>query len=68
MALSADEKERIMQARGETSRVAAFKTRLYRPIVDGQPITMLSLSGLTLEQAEAYCRDKFGARFTGMAG
>ena len=42
-------------------------TTIYRPIVDGQPITMLSLSGLTQTQAEAYCRDKFGARFTGMA-
>jgi len=41
-------------------------TNIYRPIIDGQPITMLSLSGLTLEQAEAYCRDKFGARYGGM--
>ena len=68
MALSADEKERIMQARGETSRTSATMTRIYRPIIDGKPITMLSISGLTPEQAETYCRDVFGARYTGMAG
>ena len=68
MALSADEKERIMQARGETSRASAFKTRLYRPIIDGKSITMLSINGLTPNEAEAYCRDVFGSRYTGMAG
>ena len=41
-------------------------TRIYRPIIDGKTITMLSLSGLTQAQAEAYCRDKFGARYGGM--
>lgn len=39
-----------------------MKTRLYRAIVDGRPITMLSLSGRTLAEAEAYCRDIFGDR------
>ena len=43
-------------------------TRIYRPIIDGKPITMLSISGLTPGEAEAYCRDVFGARYTGMAG
>lgn len=39
-----------------------MKTRLYRAIVDGKAITMLSLSGLSPRQAEAYCRGIFGDR------
>lgn len=40
-------------------------TKLYRPIVDGHAIMMVSVSGLTKEQAAQYCRDIFGERFTG---
>ncbi len=39
-----------------------MKTRLYRAVVSGKPITMLSLSGMSPAQAEAYCRDIFGDR------
>ena len=41
-------------------------TRLYTPIIDGKPITMISLSGLSEDEARAYCVDKFGLdRFGG---
>lgn len=41
-------------------------TKLYHPIIDGKPVTMISLSGLSREEAEKYCIDKFGLdRFRG---
>ena len=41
-------------------------TKLYKPIIDGKSITMISLSGLSRAEAEAYCIDKFGRhRFGG---
>ena len=41
-------------------------TKLYQPIIDGKPVTMISLSGLSRDEAEAYCIDKFGKdRFGG---
>jgi len=41
-------------------------TKLYTPIIDNKPITMISLSGLSREEAEKYCIDKFGRdRFGG---
>lgn len=44
-------------------------TRLYMPIIDGKPITMISLSGLSEEEARRYCVDKFGEkRFGGFYG
>jgi len=68
MALTADEKEKIMAARGESQKAATGKTRLYTPIIDGKRITMISLSGLSEEEARLYCIDKFGEkRFGGFA-
>ena len=69
MALSADEKERIMAARGESRGQSSSRTVLYMPIIDGKPVTMISLSGLSRDEAEAYCIDKFGKdRFGGFLG
>lgn len=39
-------------------------TKLYRVTVDGKGVTMLALSGMSLAEAEAYCRDMFGERMT----
>lgn len=39
-----------------------MKTQLYRAVVDGRPITMLSISGLTIDEARDYCRGIFGDR------
>jgi len=65
MALSASEKERIMQARGESSLFAQGSTIIHHPVVDGKPVTMVSISGLSKTQAADYCRGIFGKRFSG---
>jgi hypothetical protein len=65
MALTAEEKESLMASRGESGRFGESSTKLYRPIVDGKPITMVSVSGMDREQARAYCAGIFGKRFTG---
>ncbi len=67
MALTADQKEQIMQAR-ETERVATSKTRLYQATVDGKRVQMLSISGLGPEGAREYCAGIFGSRMTGFEG
>lgn len=61
MALTADEKERIMQSRA-SERVATSTTKLYRPTVDGKKITLLALSGMNRDKAWAYCYGIFGKR------
>jgi hypothetical protein len=44
-------------------------TKLYQPIIDSKPVTMISLSGLSIEEVEAYCIDKFCKdRFGGFLG
>ena len=63
MALTANEKERLMAAR--TTEKLAAKTILYTAIVSGQPVQMVSVSGLDIEQASAYCVSIFGNRFEG---
>ena len=41
-------------------------TILYHPIIDGKPVTMISMAGLSREEAEKYCIDKFSKeRFGG---
>jgi hypothetical protein len=42
-------------------------TKVYRPIVDGYPLQMLAVSGLSQDEAFSYCRGIFGARFEGFA-
>jgi len=37
-------------------------TVLYRAVVDGRGVTMLSISGLPYPDAWQYCRDIFGDR------
>jgi len=64
MALTADEKEAIMQARGEASHAPTGPTRVYRPVVSGKAITMLAMSELSHSEAEAQCRAIFGERFS----
>ena len=63
MALTANEKERLMAAR--TTEKLAAKTILYTAIVSGQPVQMVSVSGLDYKQAHAYCVSIFGSRFEG---
>ena len=63
MALSASEKERLMAAR--TTEKLAAKTILYTAIVSGQPVQMVSVSGLDYKHALAYCEGIFGKRFEG---
>ena len=40
-------------------------TKLYTAIVSGQPVQMVSVSGLDYKQARAYCVSIFGNRFEG---
>ena len=47
-----------------TEKLAA-KTILYTAIVSGQPVQMVSVSGLDYKQARAYCVSIFGSRFEG---
>ena len=44
-----------------------MRIKLYKPIVGGEKLTMVSLSGLSLEQTEDYCKSIFGNRFQGMS-
>jgi len=41
------------------------KTKLYTPIISGIPVNMISLSGLTEDQAAKCCISIFGKRFQG---
>lgn len=62
MALSANEKEVIMAARGENNRQPTSATKLYRPLVDGKRITLLTMSDMNRDEAWAYCHGIFGER------
>lgn len=56
MALTADEKERIMSARGETSR-ASSNTTYYRVIFPcGKTFPMISMAGRNYDDALDYAR------------
>lgn len=69
MALTAEQKEAIMAARGESERTgkqAAIKTR--QPIVDGRLLIMTNMGNMSEAEAGAFCIDKFGRdRFGGFA-
>ena len=66
MALTADEKERIMAARGESRGQSSSSTRRYMPLIDGKPLTMISMCEMTKAELEEYCIRQFGKeRFGG---
>lgn len=67
MALSADEKEQIMQSRGgDTKEFSASGVKVYHPIIDGKPCIMTNTTGMSEAEAAEYCRDRFGKhRFGG---